>query len=148
MMNNMIQKLNDGYTLYFGYDIDGMVEGGYLKKVDYYIHPTCLQGDEEAFIEMFPNIFDSLQKGQKLQMYYGEHPYMYTAMLGDKKLEGPYGEEKCLDQVVVAYDSHVVLTLRELDNILKHSTKKDIIYQKAYRFYGSDKYQITRDGGK
>lgn len=145
-MNSMINQLNEGYTLYFGYDRDGKVQGGYLKKVDRYMQPSSLQGDEESFIEMFPHILDSLRNGKMLQMYYGDGPYMYTAMLGDKILEGPYGEDECLDQVVVANDFHAILTLRELDNILENSMERPVVYQKAYRLYGSDKYQFyTRE---
>lgn len=139
----MIEQLNDGYTLYFGYDRDGKVQGGYLKKVDRYMQPNSLQGDEEAFIEMFPYVLDSLRNGKKLQMYYGKG---YTAMLGDEILEGPYGEEECLDQVVVAYESHAILTLKVLDNILKDSMMRPVVFQKAYRIYGSDKYQIKKEG--
>ena len=138
----MIEQLNDGYTLYFGYDRDGKVQGGYLKKVDRYMQPNSLQGDEEAFIEMFPYVLDSLRNGKRLQMYYGNG---YTAMLGDEILEGPYGEEQCLDQVVVAYESHAILTLKVLDNILKDSMMRPVVFQKAYRIYGSDKYQIKKE---
>lgn len=138
----MIEQLNDGYTLYFGYDRDGKVQGGYLKKVDRYMQPNSLQGDEEAFIEMFPYVLDSLRNGKRLQMYYGNG---YTAMLGDEILEGPYGEEECLDQVVVAYESHAILTLKVLDNILKDSMMRPVVFQKAYRIYGSDKYQIKKE---
>lgn len=142
----MIEQLNAGYTLYFGYDRDGKVQGGYLKMVDHYMQPNSLQGDEEVFVEMFPHILDSLRNGKKLQMHYGNGSYMYTAMLGDEILEGPYGEDKCLDQVVVAYDSHAILTLKALDNVLKDSMERPVVFQKAYRFYGSDKYQFyTRE---
>ena len=55
----MIEQLNAGYTLYFGYDRDGKVQGGYLKMVDHYMQPNSLQGDEEVFVEMFPHILDS-----------------------------------------------------------------------------------------
>lgn len=138
----MINQLNDGYILYFGYDRDGKVQGGYLKKVGRYMQPNSLQGDEENFIEMFPYVLDSLRNGKKLQMYYGNG---YTAMLGDEILEGPYGEEQCLDQVVVAYESHAILTLKVLDNILKDSMMRPVVFQKAYRIYGSDKYQIKKE---
>lgn len=141
-MSSMINQLNDGYILYFGYDRDGKVQGGYLKKVGRYMQPNSLQGDEENFIEMFPYVLDSLRNGKKLQMYYGNG---YTAMLGDEILEGPYGEEQCLDQVVVAYESHAILTLKVLDNILKDSMMRPVVFQKAYRIYGSDKYQIKKE---
>ena len=140
-MNNMVNQLNEGYTLYFGYDRDGKVQGGYLKKIDRYMQPSSLQGDEESFIEMFPHILDSLRNGKMLQMYYSRN--MYIAMLGEKILEGPYGEDKCLNQVVVANDFHAILTLKALDNVLKDSMERPSVFQKAYRFYGSDKYQIN-----
>lgn len=142
-MSSMINQLNEGYTLYFGYDRDGQMQGGYLKRVGRYMQPNSLQGDEEVFIEMFPHILDSLRNGKTLQMYYGDGSYMYTAMLGDKILEGPYGGDECLDQVVVANDFHAILTLKALDNVLKDSMERPIVFQKAYRFYGSDKYQIN-----
>ena len=141
-MSSMINQLNDGYILYFGYDRDGKVQGGYLKKVGRYMQPNSLQGDEENFIEMFPYVLDSLRNGKKLQMYYGNG---YTAMLGDEILEGPYGEEQCLDQVVVANDFHAILTLKALDNVLKDSMMRPVVFQKAYRIYGSDKYQIQKE---
>ena len=140
-MSSMIDQLNEGYTLYFGYDMDGKMQGGYLKSVDRYMQPNSLQGDEEAFIEMFPHILDSLRNGKTLQMYYSRN--MYIAMLGEKILEGPYGEDKCLNQVVVANDFHAILTLKALDNVLKDSMERPIVFQKAYRFCGSDKYQIN-----
>lgn len=144
-MSSMIDQINEGYTLYFGYDRDGQMQGGYLKRVGRYMQPNSLQGDEEAFIEMFPHILDSLRNGKTLQMYYSRN--MYIAMLGEKILEGPYGEDKCLNQVVVANDFHAILTLKALDNVLKDSMERPIVFQKAYRFYGSDKYQIKKDGG-
>ena len=144
-MSSMINQLNEGYTLYFGYDRDGKMQGGYLKRVGRYMQPNSLQGDEEDFIEMFPHILDSLRNGKTLQMYYSRD--MYIAMLGEEILEGPYGEDKCLNQVVVANDFHAILTLKALDNVLKDSMERPIVFQKAYRFYGSDKYQIKKDGG-
>ena len=140
-MSSMIDQLNEGYTLYFGYDRDGKMQGGYLKRVGRYMQPNSLQGDEEVFIEMFPHILDSLRNGKTLQMYYSRN--MYIAMLGEKILEGPYGEDKCLNQVVVANDFHAILTLKALDNVLKDSMERPVVFQKAYRFYGSDKYQIN-----
>ena len=143
-MSSMIDQINEGYTLYFGYDRDGKMQGGYLKRVGRYMQPNSLQGDEEDFIEMFPHILDSLRNGKTLQMYYSRD--MYIAMLGEEILEGPYGEDKCLNQVVVANDFHAILTLRELDNILENSMERPVVYQKAYRLYGSDKYQFyTRE---
>lgn len=144
-MSSMIDQLNEGYTLYFGYDRDGKMQGGYLKSVGRYMQPNSLQGDEDDFIEMFPHILDSLRNGKTLQMYYSRD--MYIAMLGEEILEGPYGEDKCLNQVVVANDFHAILTLKALDNVLKDSMERPIVFQKAYRFYGSDKYQIKKDGG-
>lgn len=144
-MSSMIDQINEGYTLYFGYDRDGKMQGGYLKRVGRYMQPNSLQGDEEDFIEMFPHILDSLRNGKTLQMYYSRN--MYIAMLGEEILEGPYGEDKCLNQVVVANDFHAILTLKALDNVLKDSMERPIVFQKAYRFYGSDKYQIKKDGG-
>lgn len=140
-MSSMIDQINEGYTLYFGYDRDGKMQGGYLKRVGRYMQPNSLQGDEEDFIEMFPHILDSLRNGKTLQMYYSRD--MYIAMLGEEILEGPYGEDKCLNQVVVANDFHAILTLKALDNVLKDSMERPIVFQKAYRFYGSDKYQIN-----
>ena len=140
-MSSMINQINEGYTLYFGYDRDGKMQGGYLKRVGRYMQPNSLQGDEEDFIEMFPHILDSLRNGKTLQMYYSRD--MYIAMLGEEILEGPYGEDKCLNQVVVANDFHAILTLKALDNVLKDSMERPIVFQKAYRFYGSDKYQIN-----
>lgn len=140
-MSSMIDQINEGYTLYFGYDRDGKMQGGYLKRVGRYMQPNSLQGDEEDFIEMFPHILDSLRNGKTLQMYYSRD--MYIAMLGEEILEGPYGEDKCLNQVVVANDFHAILTLKALDNVLKDSMERPVVFQKAYRFYGSDKYQIN-----
>lgn len=140
-MSSMIDQINEGYTLYFGYDRDGKMQGGYLKRVGRYMQPNSLQGDEEDFIEMFPHILDSLRNGKTLQMYYSRD--MYIAMLGEEILEGPYGEDKCLNQVVVANDFHAILTLKALDNVLKDSMERPIVFQKACRFYGSDKYQIN-----
>ena len=140
-MSSMIDQINEGYTLYFGYDRDGKMQGGYLKRVGRYMQPNSLQGDEEDLIEMFPHILDSLRNGKTLQMYYSRD--MYIAMLGEEILEGPYGEDKCLNQVVVANDFHAILTLKALDNVLKDSMERPIVFQKAYRFYGSDKYQIN-----
>ena len=139
-MSSMIDQINEGYTLYFGYDRDGKMQGGYLKRVGRYMQPNSLQGDEEDFIEMFPHILDSLRNGKTLQMYYSRD--MYIAMLGEEILEGPYGEDKCLNQVVVANDFHAILTLKALDNVLKDSMERPVVFQKAYRFYGSDKYQF------
>lgn len=140
----MHEKLNDGYTLYFSYDREGKVRGGYLKKTDQGLCPSGLEIEEEMFLNAFPTVLDLLKSGKTLQMCRGEIGYMFIAMLGKESYEGPYAETECFDQVIVAYHSSPFLALHELECALVNSNElgKGFEYKKAYRFYGSDKYEL------
>ena len=96
-MNSIVNKLNNGYTLYFSYDRDENARAGYLKKTDYGMIPSALTGEEETFIEEFPYVLDLVKQGRTLQLCLSDVGFMFTAMLGNAILEGPYGEEECLD---------------------------------------------------
>ena len=132
-MNSIVNKLNNGYTLYFSYDRDENARAGYLKKTDYGMIPSALTGEEEPFIEEFPYVLDLVKQGRTLQLCLSDVGFMFTAMLGNEILEGPYGEEECLDQTIVVSDSNIMLVLEN---------REHVSYQKAYRLYGSDKYRV------
>ena len=132
-MNSIVNKLNNGYTLYFSYDRDENARAGYLKKTDYGMIPSALTGEEDLFIEKFPYVLDLVKQGRTLQLCLSDVGFMFTAMLGNAILEGPYGEEECLDQTIVVSDSNIMLVLEN---------REHVSYQKAYRLYGSDKYRV------
>lgn len=127
-MNSIVNKLNNGYTLYFSYDRDENARAGYLKKTDYGMIPSALTGEAE-----FPYVLDLVKQGRTLQLCLSDVGFMFTAMLGNAILEGPYGEEECLDQTIVVSDSNIMLVLEN---------REHVSYQKAYRLYGSDKYRV------
>ncbi len=135
----MDEKLNCGYTLYLSCDLEKNIRGGYLKKTENGLCPSPLIGNEEILIGNFSNILASLESGNTLQMYCSGSG-MTTAMLGVITFEGPYGEDECLEQTLLAYHSGSISTLMELDTILGDSKNKPVEYRKAYRLYGSDKY--------
>ena len=91
-MNSIVNKLNNGYTLYFSYDRDENARAGNLKKTDYGMIPSALTGEAE-----FPYVLDLVKQGRTLQLCLSVVGFMFTAMLGTAILEGPYGEEECLD---------------------------------------------------
>ena len=132
-MNSIVNKLNNGYTLYFFFYSDENARAGYLKKTDYGMIPSALTGEEEPFIEEFPYVLDLVKQGRTLQFCLSDVGFMFTAMLGNAILEVPYGEEECLDQTIVVSDSNIMLVLEN---------REHVSYQKAYRLYGSDKYRV------
>ena len=127
-MNSIVNKLNNGYTLYFSYDRDENARAGYLKKTDYGMIPSALTGEAE-----FPYVLDLVKQGRTLQLCLSDVGFMFTAMLGNAILEVPYGEKECLDQTIVVSDSNIMLVLEN---------REHVSYQKAYRLYGSDKYRV------
>ena len=127
-MNSIVNKLNNGYTLYFSYDRDENARAGYLKKTDYGMIPSALTGEAE-----FPYVLDLVKQGRTLQFCLSDVGFMFTAMLGNAILEVPYGEKECLDQTIVVSDSNIMLVLEN---------REHVSYQKAYRLYGSDKYRV------
>lgn len=132
-MNSIVNKLNNGYTLYFSYDRDENARAGYLKKTDYGMIPSALTGEEEPFIEEFSYVLDLVKQGRTLQFCLSDVDFMFAAMLGNAILEVPYGEKECLDQTIVVSDSNIMLVLEN---------REHVSYQKAYRLYGSDKYRV------
>lgn len=136
------ERLLKGYTFYFSYDRKDNVRGGYLKKIDRGLCPLELDGDEEILIQQFSNVFNSLQQGKTLQMYRGDISHMFIAMLGDIIREGPYGENECFSDIVVGFHNSPVLAIGEVEKILENSKEKVVVYKKAYRLYGNDKYMI------
>lgn len=137
----MEERLKAGYTMYFSYNRDGNIQGGCLKKTDRGMHPIELIGEEQNFIQAFPHIVKSLENNNILQMYSSKNG-MTTIMLGHKTLEGPYGEQECLEDTIVTYSSSPICALMELNNNLDSRKEKPLEYKKAYRLYGSDKYQF------
>lgn len=137
----MEERLKAGYTMYFSYMQDGTIKGGYLKKTDRGMHPIDLFGKEQNFIQAFPHIVQSLEDNHLLQIYSNQNG-MTTIMLGHQMFEGPYGEQECLVDTIVTYSSSLIGAFIELNNDLYSREEKPLEYKKAYRFYGSDKYQF------
>ena len=81
-----------------------------------------------------------LNAGNTLQIY--SDGFNVVTMLGRKIYEGPYGENECLDNILLINNSGVFACLIELDDFLERNKDKPIVYRKAYRLYGNDRYLL------
>ena len=133
-------KLHAGYTLYLSCDKEKNVVGGYLKKSVNGLMSESLFGNEKLLVSSFSNVMSCLKNGNILQMY--ADGFNVVTMLGRKIYEGPYGENECLDNILLINNSGVFACLIELDDFLKRNKDKPIVYRKAYRLYGNDRYLL------
>ena len=133
-------KLHYGYTLYLSCDKEKNIVGGYLKKTNSGLLYDSLIGNEELLVNSFSNVMSSLEDGYTLQMY--SDGFSIISMLGRKIFEGPYGEDECLDNILLVNNSGFLVSLIELDRVLENIKEKPIVYRKAYRLYGNDRYLL------
>lgn len=141
----MEEILRAGYTLTLSGEY-GSISGGYLKKTSQGIQPIWRSPEEEVkIVESFSNVFSALCDSKILQLYYSDGSIV--AMIGEKHFELPYAEREYLAVEGVSYGNSVISALGYLNSQLveKEGTNQ---YVKAYRFYGSDKYQLESIGGK
>ena len=141
----MEEILKAGYILTLSGEY-GNISGGYLKKTSQGIHPIWRFPEEEVkIVESFSNVFSILCDSKILQLYYTDGSVV--AMIGEKHFELPYAEREYLAVEGVSYGNSVISALGYLNSQLveKEGTNQ---YVKAYRFYGSDKYQLESIGGK
>lgn len=131
-------KLHSGYTLYLSCDQKKNIVGGYLKRIRDGLVTDSLSGNEELLVNRFSNVMSSLEEGNTLQMY--ANGFSIVLMLGRKIFEGPYGEDECLENILLVNNSGFLSCLIELDSVLEKSKEKSFVYRKAYRLYGNDKY--------
>ena len=82
----------------------------------------------------------SLEDGNTLQMY--SDGFSIISMFGRKIFEGPYGEDECLDNILLVNNSGFLVILIEIDRVLENIKERPIVYRKAYRLYGNDKYLL------
>ncbi len=142
----MKEILNNGYTLTVRGEC-GNILGGYLKSTSQGIKPIWQFPEEDVrIITSFPNIFSTLNDSGILQLYYSYGNYV--AMIGKKCFESPYAEQEYLEVEGISQNVSLVLALADLDSQLIKENIKEKEYVKAYKFYGSDKYQIESVGGK
>lgn len=141
----MEEILKAGYTLTLSGEY-GNISGGYLKKTSQGIQPIWHFPEEEVrIVESFSNVFSALCDSKILQLYYSDGSIV--AMIGEKHFELPYAEREYLAVEGVSYGNSVISALGYLNSQLveKEGTNQ---YVKAYKFYGSDKYQLESIGGK
>ena len=136
-------KFHSGYTLYLSCDQKKNIIGGYLKRIRDGLVSDSLSGSEELLINSFSNVVSSLESGNTLQMY--ADGFSIVSMLGRKTFDGPYGENECLENILLVNNSGFLSCLIELDSILERSKEKPIVYKKAYRLYGNDKYLLEEN---
>lgn len=136
-------KLHDGYTLYLSCDKEKNIVGGYLKRTNSGLLSDSLIGNEELLVNSFSNVMSSLEEGNTLQMY--SDGFSIISMLGRKIFEGPYGEDEYLDNILLVNNSGFLVSLIELDRVLENIKEKSIVYRKAYRLYGNDKYLLEEN---
>ena len=141
----MEEILKAGYTLTLSGEY-GNISGGYLKKTSQGMHPIWHFPEEEVrIVESFSNVFSALCDSKILQLYYSDGSIV--ALIGEKHFELPYAEREYLAVEGVSYGNSVISALGYLNSQLveKEGTNQ---YVKAYKFYGSDKYQLESIGGK
>lgn len=142
----MEEILKAGYILTLSGEY-GNISGGYLKKTSQGIHPIWRFPEEEVkIVESFSNVFSILCDSKILQLYYTDESVV--AMIGEKHFELPYAEREYLAVEGISYGSSAILALENLNSQLKKENKEAKQYVKAYKFYGSDKYQLESVGGK
>ena len=142
----MKEILEAGYTLTLREEREN-ISGGYLKVTSQGMRPIWQFPEEEIrLIKSFPNVFSALNKNKILQLYYSCGNYV--AMIGERRFELPYAEQEYLEVEGISRNETLVLALADLDSQLIKENTKPKQYVKAYKLYGSDKYQIESLGGK
>ena len=141
----MEEILKAGYTLTLSGEY-GNISGGYLKKTSQGMHPIWHFPEEEVrIVESFSNVFAALCDSKILQLYYSDGSIV--AIIGEKHFELPYAEREYLAVEGVSYGNSVISALGYLNSQLVENEGTNQ-YVKAYKFYGSDKYQLESIGGK
>lgn len=123
------------------------ISGGYLKATSQGMKPIWQFPEEEVrLVKSFPNVFFALSESMVLQLYYSCG--VYVAMIGKRAFELSYAEQEYLEVEGISQNESLVLALADLDSQLIKEKTEAKQYAKAYKFYGSDKYQIESIGGK
>lgn len=142
----MNEILKAKYTLTLSGEY-GNISGGYLTKTPYGMQPIWRSIEEEVrIVKSFPNILSTLNENKILQLYYSCGNCV--AMIGKRGYELPYREQEYLEVEGVSYGDSAILALENLNRQLKNDNPKAKKRVKAYRSYGSDKYQLESVGGK
>lgn len=142
----MREILDAGYTLTLRGQHNDIL-GGYLKVTSQGMNPIWQFPEEEIrIVKSFSNVFSTLNENRILQLYYSCGNYV--AIIGKKCFESPYADNEYLEVEGISKSETPVLALADLDSQLIKENIKSNQYVKAYKFYGSDKYQIENIGGK
>ncbi len=142
----MEEILKSGYTLTLS-GLYGNICGGYLKVTSRGMQPIWRFPEEEVkIVESFPNVFSALRENRTLQLYYSYGNFV--GIIGKKHFEFPYAEEEYLAVEGVSCSDSAILALADLNSQLIDTKDEVRQYVKAYKFYGSDKYQLESVGEK
>ena len=137
----MTNKLKEqGFTLILSGEY-GNISGGYLKATEDGVYPSCLEGNEIGFLsKYFSNVLDNIKDEKILQLYSVNNGIV--VMLGERCYDKD-ADMEYLNVLETSFGIDVVSSLDELNKKLEN--KKDKVYRKAYKLYGSDKYKLERE---
>lgn len=138
-----MQKIIDnGFTLYVRKGENGFVGTG-LRNLGRGagMEPIEVKQENLSRLEELPSITKRLESGDMLQMYH--YGFCYFLSLGKTCKEGPNGEKDCFDVMCEGIDftlNDALINLEERASNLE----EDLPLKKAYRLYGSDKYECIK----
>ena len=137
----MTNKLKEqGFTLILSGEY-GNISGGYLKATEDGVYPSCLEGNEIGFLsKYFSNVLDNIKDEKILQLYSVNNGIV--GMLGERCYDKD-ADMEYLNVLETSFGIDVVSNLDELNKKLEN--KKDKVYRKAYKLYGSDKYKLEKE---
>lgn len=137
----MTNKLKEqGFTLILSGEY-GNISGGYLKATEDGVYPSCLEGNEIGFLsKYFSNVLDNIKDEKILQLYSVNNGIV--GMLGERCYDKD-ADMEYLNVLETSFGIDVVSSLDELNKKLEN--KKDKVYRKAYKLYGSDKYKLEKE---
>lgn len=137
----MTNKLKEqGFTLILSGEY-GNISGGYLKATEDGVYPSCLEGNEIGFLsKYFSNVLDNIKDEKILQLYSVNNGIV--GMLGERCYDKD-ADMEYLNVLETSFGIDVVSSLDELNKKLEN--KKDKVYRKAYKLYGSDKYKLEEE---
>lgn len=145
----MEERLKEGFTLTISGEYDN-ISGGYLKYGSDGIIPASLIGNEVNNLESFPSVLETIKSRKILQLYLSGNDIV--GLMGSRKYEPPYAEIEYLEVSNISHSDSVIGVLQDLDSQLSKKEEKEHakIYGKtikAYKLYGSGKYELEEKNG-
>ncbi len=137
----MEKLLDDYFTIYINKK-NNEVQGFALKSLEKSMEMIELSSDMLNILNEYPLLLNVIDQGYLIQIYKSLN-YSYIIQIAKHSYGGPCNEIDVL-YILKEYTSYTIYNALENanENLIEKDIKKPL--QKAYRYYGQDKY-ITAD---